>query len=89
MNGKLKGASLYQFAIGIVLVAVGVTFLYILPPYIITTLNSTNVFSTAAVSTANTQVAQVQAVGFAVIILGLIFLLVGVIGSVGGGKGGV
>lgn len=81
---KTKGANLYSFAIGIVLVAVGVTFMYILPPYIISTLNSTGVFSASAVATANTQIASVQALGFAVIAIGLIFTLVGVISGAGG-----
>lgn len=84
MLGKFKGAALYTFAIGLVLVAIGVTFLYILPNYIITTLNSTSVFATADITTALSKVGQVQAVGFAVIIIGLIFMLVSVVSGVGG-----
>lgn len=82
---KVKGANMYGFAIGIVLVAVGVTFMYILPTFIISTLNSTGIFSAASVATANTQIAQVQAIGFGVIAIGLIFAMVSVISGVKGG----
>lgn len=84
---RTKGANLYAFAIGIVLVTVGVTFMYILPPYIIETLNGTGIFDAAAVTEANTKIAQVQGLGFAVIAIGLIFALVGVIGGGAVGRG--
>jgi len=99
---KFKGAFLYSFAIGIVLTIIGVTFMYLLPSYIISALNQTGVFCSTNTTPAQcaaalssccgdysqlgpvvAKVGQVQAVGFAVIILGLIFMLVGVVGGLG------
>lgn len=82
---KLKGANLYSFAISIILVSVGVVFIYLLPPYIINTLGNSTVFAAGDIATANARLGQVQGVGFAVIILGLIFMLVSVVGGLKGG----
>lgn len=79
MKSLLKGANMFTFAIGLVLITMGVTFMYILPPYIISVLNGTGIFTDASLASATTAIGQVQGVGFAVIMIGLVFMIVSVV----------
>ena len=81
--GSGKGISwLIPVATGAVGVIVGVTLMYLIPPYLIDVLNQTGLFTD--VSAANTAIAAIQGLGFFVVVISMIWLVIGVIS--GGGK---
>lgn len=53
--------------------------MYVIPDYVIKAINDTAVFTGSTVATANTQLATVRAAGFAVIIIGVIWVIVSVV----------
>lgn len=69
----------------VLLLCVGVALVYILPDYVIKTLNDTAVFGVSTVNTANTQLATIRGVGFAVIVISVLWLIISVVA--GAGKG--
>lgn len=77
---------MFSLVIGLVLLAVGITFLYILPEFIITTLNDTSSFDSDALATALTKISTIRGVGFAVIIIGIVWLIVSQVAGLGGKK---
>jgi hypothetical protein len=81
---KLKGMAMFSFAIGLVTLMVGVSLMYILPEFVIATISATGTFNATAIALARAQTTTVQGVGFAVIVLSLVWLIIAVIG---GGKG--
>jgi len=83
---RLKGVALYTFTVGLIILFCGVALMYMLPEYIINTLNSTGVFATGDVTTATTKAGQVRSLGFVVIIIAVVFMIFSVMG--GGGKKG-
>jgi hypothetical protein len=83
MKSKLKGAAMFAFAIGLVTLMVGVALMYILPEFVIATIAATGTFNATAIATARAQLTTVQGVGFAVIILSLVWLIIAVIGGKG------
>jgi hypothetical protein len=68
---------------GVLLLCIGVALMYIIPDYVIKAINDTAIFTGSTVTTANTQLATVRAAGFAVVIISVIWLIVGIV--VGGG----
>ena len=78
---------MFNVAIGIIMIVLGVTFLYILPDYVVKVLNDSAVFSTATVNEANSKIATVRGVGFAVIVIGVIWLIIQMVAGVGGTRG--
>jgi hypothetical protein len=78
MNAKhIK--ELVAIATGLIAVAAGIALMYVLPQYIVSILNSTGLFTAAQITTANTSVATIQALGFLVVIIGLLWIVIGVI----------
>jgi hypothetical protein len=84
----LKGFALFNVAMSVLLLCVGVALVYIVPDYVIKALNDTAVFSVSTVNTANTQLGLVRGAGFAVIIISVIWLIISVVAGVGGNKTG-
>jgi hypothetical protein len=82
----LRGAGLLTFMTSLIALAVGVALVYVLPEYIIGVLNTTGLFTAATVATATTQVNTLRAIGWLVVVISLIWMVVGVIGMVRGGK---
>ena len=76
---------LFSVAMGILLLCVGVAMVYILPDYVIKALNDTAVFQVSTVNTANTQLATIRGVGFAVIVISVLWLIISVVAGVGKG----
>jgi hypothetical protein len=77
---------LFQIAMSVLLLCIGVALMYIIPDYVIKALNDTAVFATATVTTANTQLATVRSAGFAVVIISVIWLIVSVVTGLGGNR---
>lgn len=71
---------------GLIGVSVGVTLMYVLPAYVISILNTTGLFNTSMVNTAYTQVQTIQAIGFLVVVISLIWLVIGMISAGTGEK---
>jgi len=60
--------------------------MYVLPQYIVGVLNQTGLFSASQISTANTNVGTVQAIGFLITVIGLLWIVIGIV-SAGGVRG--
>ena len=89
MRSRNKGmAQLVPLAIGIIVLAAGVTLMFIIPEYLIYTLNQTATFDETALETATTKVNTVRNIGMAVIIIALVWVIIAVISGAGafGGK---
>jgi len=80
----IKGFALFSVAMGILLLCVGVAFVYILPDYVIKALNDTAVFQSSTVTTANTQLATIRGIGFAVIVIATLWMVISVVAGFGG-----
>lgn len=83
LNAKAKGVAMFGFAIGLIVLFVGVALMYMLPEYIISALNATSTFSATTVSTATTQAGQIRSLGFVVIVISVVWLLISVISKEG------
>lgn len=70
---------LVAVATGLIAVSAGIALMYVLPQYIIGILNQTGLFAAAQITTANTNVATIQALGLLVTIIGLLWIVIGVI----------
>jgi len=82
-----KGVAwLFPIAVGIILLAVGVTLMYLLPAYITSALNETGVFDETLITTAQSKVQTVQGIAMVVIIIGLIWIVIGVVGGARKGR---
>lgn len=79
--------NLWALAMGIILLAIGVTFLYTIPDYVISVMNETGMFSASDISEANTKVDNIRNIGFIVIFIAVVFMIFGVFG--GKGKVGI
>ena len=77
---------LVPIATGTIAVAAGTALLYLLPPYIVSILNATALFTAAQVASATSAITTVIAVGFLIIIIGLMWVIIGIVSS-GSGKG--
>ncbi len=71
---------------GLIGVAVGITLMYLLPTYVISILNTTGIFTNDSVVAANTAVTGIQAIGFLVTMISLIWVIIGVVSAGGKGK---
>jgi hypothetical protein len=81
-----KGMSqLYGITIGLIVLFVGVALMFMLPDYIIESLNDTGVFTTAQYTTASEKAGNIRDLGFVVIIIAVVWLIFSVIGGKGGG----
>lgn len=80
---------LLEIVTGLIGVSVGVALMYLLPPYIIGILNNTGLFTAAAVTSANNAVTTILAIGFLITIIGLFWVVLGIVSFVRtAGKGG-
>jgi len=79
-------AQLYGLTVGLIVLFVGVALMYMLPEYIITSLNATGVFNASDVANAKAKADQIRALGFVVIIIAVVWIIFSVIGGKGGGK---
>jgi hypothetical protein len=77
---------LVPIATGLIAVAAGVALMYLLPPYIVSILNSTALFTAAQVALATTAITTITALGFLVIVIGMLWIVIGIV-SGGSGKG--
>ena len=77
---------LVPIATGTIAVAAGTALLYLLPPYIVSILNATALFTAAQVASATSAITTVIAVGFLIIIIVLMWVIIGIVSS-GSGKG--
>ena len=55
---RLKGLALYTFTVSLIILFCGVALMYMLPEYIINTLNATGVFNTGTCYAYNTSAGQ-------------------------------
>lgn len=78
---------MFPLTIGIVLLAVGVCLMYLLPAYITGALNDTGTFDATLIATAQDKIETVQGIAMVVIIIGLIWVLIGIVGGARGVKG--
>lgn len=78
---RFKGAALYSFTIGLIVLFIGVALMYMLPEYIINALNSTGTFSSSDVTTAKQKADQIRSLGFVVIVISVIWMLISVIST--------
>lgn len=72
---------------GLIAVSAGVALMYVLPPYIVSILNQTGLFTSAQITAANSAIQTVQALGFLVVVIGLLWIVIGIV-SASGKKGG-
>jgi multisubunit Na+/H+ antiporter MnhB subunit len=78
---------LVPIATGAIAVCAAVALLYVLPPYIISILNQTALFTAAQVAAATAAVTTVTAICFLVMVIGLLWVVIGIVSSQkGGGK---
>jgi len=77
---------LVPIATGCIAVAAGVALLYLLPPYIVSILNATALFTAAQVAAATAAITTITALSFLVIVIGLLWVVIGIVSS-GAGKG--
>lgn len=66
---------------GLIAVTAGIALMYMLPPYIISILNSTGLFAAADVTAASAAVTTVLALGFLIVVIGLLWIVIGVVSS--------
>ena len=78
---------LVPIATGAIAVCAAVALMYVLPPYIISILNSTALFTAAQVAAATAAVTTVTAIAFLVVIIGLLWVVIGIVSSQDKGKG--
>jgi membrane-anchored glycerophosphoryl diester phosphodiesterase (GDPDase) len=76
---KSKGIALFGFAIGLIVLFVGVALMYMLPELIINQLNNTTIFTAGTVATAQAKIDSVRGIGFVVIIIAVIWMLISVV----------
>lgn len=77
---------LVPIATGLIGVAAGVALLYLLPEYLLTVLNDTALFAAATTTEAQTAIDSIQALGFFVVVISMIWLVIGVISASKGGN---
>lgn len=77
LHSKRKGVAWFGFITGLITLCVGIALMYILPEYIIGALNSTGTFSSSAISTATQKADQARALGFVVVVIGLVWMVIG------------
>lgn len=72
---------------GLIGVTTGLVLMYLLPPYILETLNSTGIFTNqTGVTTARTRMDNITALGFLIVVISMIWIVIGVISSARKGK---
>lgn len=88
-NETYKVLWLLEIVTGLIGVAVGVALMYLLPTYIIGILNNTGLFAAASVTAASTAITTIQAIGFLITVIGLFWVVLGIVSFVrtaGGNK---
>lgn len=72
---------LVPIATGTIAVAAGVALLYLLPPYIVSILNATALFTAAQVAAATAAITTITALSFLVIVIGMLWVVIGIVSS--------
>ena len=72
---------LVPIATGAIAICAAVALMYTLPPYIISILNSTALFTAAQVAAATAAITTVTAIAFLVIVIGLLWVVIGIVSS--------
>jgi type IV secretory pathway component VirB8 len=72
---------LVPIATGTIAVAAGVALLYLLPPYIVSILNQTALFTVAQVAAATAAITTITALSFLVIVIGMLWVVIGIVSS--------
>jgi len=81
MENRLKGLALFSLAVGLIVLFVGVALMYLLPEYIIQTLNATGVFPNATVVEALAKANQIRGLGFLAIVVAVIWIAISALSS--------
>lgn len=87
LKGTKKIHWIVPIATGCIAVTAAVALMYMLPPYIVALLNNTGLFAAADVAAASAAVTTVLAICFLIIVIGLLWIVIGIVSAKKGKMG--